>query len=192
MSQYPTTEDTPEEVAILPDWSIGINVGIQYKTSDIKALSGYSQTVRHWARGRNTVQYKRNTTGAENNESISFNRTSQAFKPLRFPLWGHATASRIPQSNTNLIEAEIGIPDIIIPGSRIFIYDHVLGGTWRTVTDVQDLGRKLFLEDLPGAPAYPLQSWIFPTAVGTLSITDNARELTQTRASVETLIFAEL
>lgn len=192
MSQYPTTEDTPEEIAILPDWSVGVTAGIQYKSSDIKALSGYSQTVRHWSRGRKTVQYTRNTTGAENNESLSFNRTSQAFKPVRFPLWGHATASRIPQTDNDLIEAEIGTPDIIIAGSRIYIYDYNLGGTWRTVTDVQDFGRKIFMASAPGSPSYPLQSWIFPTAVGTLSITDNARQLTQTRASVETLLFAEL
>lgn len=189
---YPETTDPVEELVILPDWSKGVTTGFVYKCAPVSTLSGWTQHVRHWARPRHSIQFTRNTTGEANNESITFNRVAQSLKPLQFPLWGHGVTSRIQQTTETLIEAEISVPQEIEIGGRIFIYDPETGGTWRTVTNIEDSRRRLTLQSEPTAPLYPQQSWIFPTTVGTLSIAQSGRILSQTRASIENLIFTEL
>jgi len=189
---YPNTYDDAEELALLPNWAGGVQSTISYKTSSIEALSGYTQNVRQWSRPRNAWTITRDTTSDSDNEKLSFNRIAQAFKPLRMPLWGHSTEVRLPQTIEGEIFCDIGVPAEIAIGSRIYVYDYRIGAAWRTVTDIQTQRTRLILEEDLTAPLFPSGAWVFPTAVGTLSLESGARTLTQTRASMERLSFNEI
>lgn len=186
---YPNTYDQPEELALLPNWAAGVTCMYEYKTAVITSMSGWNQSVRHRSRVLNSYKFMRDTTSDSDNEKLSFNRVSQAYKPIRMPLWGHGVALRIPQTIEGEVNCDFGVPTEIAIGSRIYIYDYQVGGVWRTVTDIQNERRRLILEEDLTSPLFPLGAWVFPTAVGTLSLTDSARTITQTRASTESLTF---
>ena len=186
---YPNTYDQPEEISLLPNWAAGITCMYEYKTAVITSMSGWEQSVRHKSRVLNSYKFMRDTTSDSDNEKLSFNRVSQAYKPIKMPLWGHGVALRIPQTIEGEVNCDFGVPTEIAISSRIFIYDYQVGGVWRTVTDIQNERRRLTLEEDLTAPLFPLGAWVFPTAIGTLSLTDAARTITQTRASTESLTF---
>jgi len=189
---YPDTEDALEELAILPDWAAGVTASFTYRNSTIKTLSGYVQTVRHFARCRNRLSYIRNTEGKADNEKLSFNRVAQANRPIKVPMWGHGVTLRIAQTSNTQIDLSIGITDEMEVGERIFLYDPVTGGSWRYVISIEDFRRRLILLQDFGEPNFPQGAWVFPTMVGTISIAESGRMHTQAQASIEKVTFTEL
>jgi len=188
----PKTTQTPIELAVLPDWSVGVAVSFAYKNGVVTSLSGWQQIIRHWSRPRFKIEIQRSTTGAEDNRSLTFDRQDQATTPVMFPLWSHGTPVSNNQGTSETLILDIAAPKQIKVGSRIFIYDPETGGQWRTVEGLSNSNRTLTLNVEGGETLIPQLAWVFPTEIGTFSISQGGRQSVQTTASRESLSFMSL
>lgn len=152
------TDDTPVELAILPDWSQAVEVQIQFSTAVQRSWSGRDQRSRKREKPLKIQRY--NHTGLTEQEARSrlLALKEESRQPVYTPFWADGIPIAVMPTANDLtldvapIEGEWDNLD------KVYIWDEVNGGEFRDLTSV--IARDLVLGGT--GTIYPAGAFVFP------------------------------
>ncbi len=156
----PTTEDTPQRLAILPDWREGIRLTQEFASVIQTGRLGLEQRSRRRKRPIYQVDFMvSGLTSAEARGRIEEIR-NEFIGPRTVPMWTHGITLQTSMVDDNAallesnpIEGEWNAP------FDVYLWSDELGGEWRECLSVT--GRNLVLDGV--GTLYPAGAWVFPS-----------------------------
>jgi len=160
MANINTEDTTPTELAILPDWSQGVEVELEYPTAIQRSWSGRDQRQRKRVKPIRTQRYTRTgLTAAQARARLGAIR-DEIRVPQYAPWWadGIQITTMANQTTVTLDIAPIegDWADIV----RVFLWSRSLGGEFRTLSS--QASRTLTLS---GTGTLYSSGWCFPCPI---------------------------
>lgn len=183
----PNTDDTPLQLAIEPDWSLGIELGVEFSSSVQRSWAGRDQRQRKREKPLITMRYeKKGLTPTEAKARILGIR-DESRQPIMGPLWPdgiaiQTTMTGVGATNVQLNENPVHEwSDITV----VWIWNRALGGEFRSVASV--VTRTVTLSGT--GTAYPTGAFIFPCRLMLRVVTEEAVQPINLSTGTETVEF---
>ncbi len=188
--EYPTTDDTPTLVAILPDWSQSIQQATIYRTDITRSRRGLEQRAQRRRRPMLSMQYQMNVNDADARRLIE-TAVLMSRKPVIVPWWPHgSTVNALMTNDTAVTLASSPISDDWDQSGWVYFWSRTQGAEWRQITGRE--GRVLTLLDEGVHTRFAAGAYCFP---GRLAVRDREEAMlgnTRHRTSIDRLIFRTL
>ncbi len=188
---YPTTDDTPTPVAIMPDWRYGIRTTIGYQTDITESRRGIEQRSQRRRRPRLTMEYRTNiddAAAALRLETI----LATARGPLHVPWWpsGIPLATEMPDWQHLTLET-LPLDDDWSRIPMVLIWSRGLGTQWRNVASRDGVDIALEADSVTHI-RYPAGSFVFPIRLAVRDVNDGLLISPTTSAAQDMLYFRTL
>lgn len=188
---YPTTDDTPELLAVLPDWQHGIQHRQTYRTEVARSRAGLEQRSQHRRRAILVMEY----TATGLHDAAACRRLDMVVrssrKPLVVPWWcsGTTLQSTMP-SDTAAVLATNPVADDWDRAEWVYFWHRTLGGEFRQLAG--RTGTTLTLVDTGTHVQFPAGSFAFPALLAVREKDEALLENPRHRTAADRLIFRAL
>lgn len=177
-----TTEDTPDRLALMPDWREGVRLSQVFQSTVQTSGTGLEQSSRRRNRPVYYLEYTRTgLTSEEAHERLEAIRT-EFRKPLIVPLWcdGIPLQDAMSSATVALLSVNPVTDEWRVP-LDVYLWTPDLGGEWRTCSLVD--GRNLTLSGT--GTLYPAGALCFPSRVMVREAGDALVKLVDVRSGTE-------
>jgi len=185
---YPTTDDAPELVAILPDWGEPIVQRLTFRTELVRSRRGLEQRTQHRKRGVMVQEYLvggiHDADARQRLEAV----VAMIRKPVIVPWWPSGCRTRIDMTGAAVDLLTNPITGDWQAGGYLYLWSPELGGEFRTISGVS--GRVMSLGGT--GTLYPAGSYCWPALLCTREKDDALLQQTRHRTVAEKLIFRTL
>ena len=167
----PDTNDTPLQLALEPDWSLGVEFDVQYSTSVNRSWAGRDQSQRNREKGLLGMRYSiSGLTPAQAKARIQTLRT-ESRQPIMGPVWPDGVPTQATISGVGAVSVQLAQnPVHDWEGiDTVWIWDRANGGEFRTVTAIS--GRTITLSGT--GTAYLAGAFVFPCKVMVRNVSDS-------------------
>lgn len=160
MSTIPTTDDTAERIAIMPDWSERMTHRAIYRTDILRSRTGLEQRAQRQRRAIQMLEYRAEMATSAARRAIE-EAVRQTRKPLLVPWWssGIPLANQMPNSGAATLDVE-PIGDEWERSGWIYLWGRETGAEFRKLASRTN--RNLVLTDEGGHLVFPAGDWAFP------------------------------
>lgn len=187
---YPTTQDTPVKLAIMPDWSGGIEQQATYRTDITRSRRGLEQRTSRQRRPILSQSYQWTSSEAAARRRIE-DAITQARGPLIVPWWPHGIPLRVAMVGDTIADLEYGFIEHEEPQIQwVYFWHRTAGAEWREVSAVA--GSILTLVDTGTHIDFPAGSFCFPAFLAMREAADSSNRIDNARTVDETLNFRTL
>lgn len=186
-----TTNQTPQQLAIMPDWGEGIRQRTVYRTELVRSRRGLEQRTQHRRRPSLSIEYT-----AEGIHDAAARRRLEAVVgnyrvPLLVPWWPQGTKIQETMADdTDVVLFTNPVADDWDQSTMVFLWDRVHGGEFRALEARE--GRNLTLTDEGTHTRFPAGAWCFPVRRAIREKGDDILTPNRHRTTNEKLIFRTL
>ncbi len=187
---YPTSDDTPTQLAIMPDWGEGVRQVLIYRTDILRSRAGIEQRSQRMTRPKLGLEYVATATDEPARRRIeTILATSRG--PLHVPWWTSGVKLSVAMTAaTSLTLEHVPIAEDFDQVALVYLWDRTVGGEWRTVAS--RAGAVLTLTSSGVHTLFPAGSWCFPVRLAVRDRDDSLLETAHQRAASDRLLFRTL
>jgi hypothetical protein len=192
MSVNPTTTNqTPQLLAVLPDWAAGIQQRTVYRTEVTRSRAGLEQRTQHRRRPMLSMEYMaagiHDAAARRRLEGI----VAQSRRPQLVPWWPHGSKLLSAMTtDTSALLASNPIGDDWDRDGWVYLWDRATGQEFRQLAS--RTGRTLSLTDTGAHLHFPAGAYCFPVRLCLREKGDDLLNPGRHRTNPEKLIFRTL
>jgi len=187
---YPTTNDTPTRLAIMPDWGQPVREAINYRTDIIRSRAGLEQRSQRMNRPKLGMEYTATATDEAARRRIE-TVLATTRGPLLIPWWPSGLQTTAMPTDTSVTLETTPIGEDFDQVALVYLWSRLHGGEWRTVASRTGAALTL-VHDLPVHTIYPAGSFCFPVRLAIRDRDDALLESAHQRSSIDRLLFRTL
>lgn len=188
---YPTSDDTPTRLAIMPDWGEGVRQVLIYRTDILRSRAGLEQRSQRMTRPKLGLEYVATATDEPARRRIeTILATSRG--PLHVPWWTSGARLAVSMTTeTSLTLEHVPIAEDFDQVALVYLWSRERGGEWRTVASRSGAVLTL-VDELPLHVLYDSGAWCFPVRLAVRDRDDSLLETAHQRAATDRLLFRTL